>query len=319
MRTVWMLAAALLLVEVVRADEAQPVPADGVIAQPGTYRLDADLLTDRHPAIRVVADDVTLDLGGHAIRYTGEPQPGVFGIVVRGRRNVRITNGSIGGFWFNVQSSDTTGLRIDDVRFDDIVYIAINAARATGLLVNDCTFTNFRYDVPRDDKSHYVVAINTGAANSLITRNRFIAEYTLGDPAEAAIETVFVLFSAKVSLGSVVADNEMTANAVIHRSYGVWAATQTDVTLARNTIRNMHHGVTLASQASAILADNQIVIDGSTPLITDGIAATGARRVLLANNVVHGQTQPILLPNEAPFIDDGWYETTEPTADATAP
>jgi len=281
----------------------QPVPADGVITAPGVYVLDADRVVDRHPAIVVEADDVTLDLGGHALRYTGEAKAGVFGVVVNGRSNVRITNGAIGGFWFNVHATGTTALCVDHVDFDDIIYIAVNAAKADRLVVEDCTFTNFRYDVPKTGKETYIIAINTGATDGLIARNTFDAQYTAGDPSTAGMETVFVLFSAKVSQRSVVAHNRMAANVPVNRSYGVWIATGAQVSLLHNTIHNMHHGVTLAGDAEAVIAFNTITVDGppagSAALATDGVAATGARRVTLTDNRIEGQTQPVALPREA--------------------
>jgi hypothetical protein len=286
---------------------AQPLPEDGVISKPGVYVMGADRTVEQHPAITIDADDVTLDLGGHALRFKDEVKPEVFGVVVNGRKNVRITNGAIGGFWFNVHSTNTTDLRVDRVKFDDIVYIAVNAAKATGLVVEDCTFTNFRFDIPKTGKNTYVIAINTGAADSLIARNTFDAQYTVGDPAVAGIETVFVLFSSKVSQRSVVAHNRMTANAVINRSYGVWIAMAAQVSVLHNRIHNMHHGITLATDAEAIVAHNEITVDAppagatATPLQTDGIAATGAKRVLMTGNRIEGQTQPTALPsNQSP-------------------
>jgi len=284
----------------------QPLPEDGVITKPGVYLMEADRSVERHPAVTIDADDVTLDLGGHALRFRGDVKPEVFGVVVNGRKNVRITNGAIGGFWFNIHSTNTTNLCVDRVKFDDIVYIAINAAKASGLVIEECSFTNFRYDIPKTGKNTYVIAVNAGAADSLIARNTFDAQYTTGDPAAAGIETVFVLFSAKVSQRNVVAHNRMTANATINRSYGVWIAMAAQVSVLHNRIHNMHHGITLATDAEAIVAHNEITVDappaGSTkPLQTDGVAATGAKRVLMTGNRIEGPTQPTALPsNQVP-------------------
>ena len=204
-----------------------PLPANGVITQPGNYYLPSDLSVNRETGIRIEANNVTLDLKGHALRFMGTPREGTFGIVATGRDNVRITNGSIGAFWFNVHASGIRGLRVDNMRFDDIPYIGINAAASDEVQISDNEFTNFRYDIPKL-KDPYVIGVNIGAEDSVIRRNRFAAQYTGVNPHQMSVETVLVLFNADVSLRNAVQHNEMTANTPLDRSYGVWIASNAE-------------------------------------------------------------------------------------------
>src|SRR5215510_6427095 len=81
-----------------------PLPANGVITQPGQYYLQQDLFLTRDTGISIQADNVSLDLRGFGLQYNGVPHTGTFGIVATGRTNIRITNGKIGGYWFNIHT-----------------------------------------------------------------------------------------------------------------------------------------------------------------------------------------------------------------------
>ena len=277
-----------------------PVPANGVITQPGPYYLPGDLLVNCATGIDIQANNVALDLRGHNLRFTDTPRPGTYGITAFGRSNVQITNGSIGAFWFDVHASQTNGLKIDHVSFDDIPYIGINAASSDNVTISDNVFSNFRYDIAKP-VDPYVIGVNIGAEDSVITRNRFDVQYTLSNPSAAAVETVLVLFSADVSLRSVVTNNVMTANTPLDRSYGVWVASNAHVAAAHNTIHNMRYGVTLASSATSLVSYNDVSVgsplSGITPLSsTFGVFALSAEQVRETGNRYRGHTHPTFLP-----------------------
>ncbi|MEZ6191061.1 MAG: hypothetical protein R3C45_07180 [Phycisphaerales bacterium] len=256
----------------------------------------------------IQADDVTLDLRGHALRYTGTPRPGVFGVVAADRRNIHITNGSIGGFWFGLHCTQNQDLRIDDIRFDDIPYLAVNVAQSNGVAIRHCEFTNFRYDIPKE-KDTYVIAINIGAEDAVISDNSFIAEFTGPDPQEVGMETVFVLFSANVSKRCVVTLNEMRANVLLPRSYGVWVASHAQVAASYNSIRNMKYGICLATEATALAGFNRFRVDaprdGAQPVDSIGVSATGAKEVCLFSNEFDGLGTDANLPVGQPSAQVG--------------
>jgi len=272
------------------------LPENGVITEPGHYRLTEDLLVDRNPGLQVQADGVTIDFGGHAFRFTGTPKSGINGIVASGRSNLTICNGSLGGFWFNVHSTDCQGLRIHNVKFDDIPYIGINASKAKDMIISDNEFANYRYDIPKGGKDHYIIAINTGPENAVICNNLFDAETKPGTGNTLDIETVFVLFSAEVSKNCVVVHNEMKANEVLNRGYAIWIATGAEAIVANNIVSNMQYGVCLGGAASAVVCFNDFSVvepKGGMILKTYGVSATGAKLFKEFNNVFRGFSIPV--------------------------
>ena len=150
--------------KVTQSLEWQPIPVDGRITKPGRYQLKQDLqLNSGATGIKIEADDVTLDLCGHAVRYTGAPKEGTYGITATNSRGITIANGIVGGFWFNVHCSQDERLRIHDMKFDNIPYIGVNAADSKDVVIADSVFENFRYDLKKDKNSTYVIGINIGA------------------------------------------------------------------------------------------------------------------------------------------------------------
>lgn len=279
----------------------QPVPKNGVIAEPGRYCLQQDIQVDRSTGVKIEADDVTIDLGGHAIRYTGVPQEGTFGIVAPDRTGITITNGAIGGFWFNVHCTQNERLRIRDIRFDDIPYIGVNVAQSKDVIICDNMFENFRYDLAKAKDSTYVIGINIGAENVIITNNRFTTSLKSGKAKDVSVETVFVLFSAEVSKDCIVAKNDMAASEVLPRSYGVWVATNAEATIVDNNVRNMKYGVCVASDASALVCFNRFraSANADAPIETIGISASGAKDIVEIKNAFDGITTPAALPKNS--------------------
>jgi len=277
------------------------LPSDGIITEPGHYQLEQDLVVARDTGVTITADDVTFDLGGHALRFRAEPREGSYGILVNGRKNIRITNGSITAFWFNIHCIDSQGLRVDHVRFDDIPYIAVNIAGTHNVLISDNTFTHFRYEIPKPKNDRYVIGINIGAVDAVIAHNHFNAHYA-GKPEGPDLETVFILFSADISKGCVVTHNQMVANTLLNRSYGIWTGSNTHVTIAHNTIHNMKYGLCLGENATAMAGSNQFSINPSFEdahtVETFGIHAAVAKKIWIADNEFENISTQVIPPKE---------------------
>ena len=274
----------------------QPIPENGIITKPGRYCLTQDLQVDRSTGIRIDADQVTVDLCGHAVRYTGAPKEGTFGIAASVRKGVTIANGVVGGFWFNLHCSQNERLRIHDVHVDNIPYIGVNVAQSKDVVIADNAFDNFRYDLKKDKNSTYVIGINIGAEGALIANNRFTAQVKQGTAKDVNVETVFVLFSAEVTKNCLVTRNQMAANEVLPRSYGVWVATNAEASLVNNSIENMKYGACLASDASSLIYLNRFTALADAPVESFGIIATGAKDVLNLKNTFEGIRIPAMVP-----------------------
>ncbi|HVT30115.1 MAG TPA: NosD domain-containing protein [Lacipirellulaceae bacterium] len=286
---------------VVQQIDWKVVPADGAISTSGHYYLDHDLKVDRNNGVSILADNVTLDLRGHALRFTGKPHAGTYGITADNRKGITIANGHLGGFWFDIHCTQNQGLRIREIMFDDIPYIGANVAQSKDVVICDNVFENFRYDLPKAKDSTYVIGINIGAKDAVICNNRFVAQPKAGTAREVGVETVFILFSANVSKNCVVTQNELVASELLPRSYGVWVATDAQATIANNSIRNMKYGVCLASEASALICFNRFAADETKtkPMETFGISASGAKDIVNLKNKFEGVSIRAALPQGA--------------------
>lgn len=118
-----------------------------VISQPGAYHLAGKLvMTDRNAsAIRIEAEDVTLDLNGHTVTFADGAGGSGHGILAS-RGNVEVRNGavvetpSVGVF------GSSSGFRVIDVRVSAAGGTGINVT-GFGAVVERCTVTHSAYGV----------------------------------------------------------------------------------------------------------------------------------------------------------------------------
>jgi nitrous oxidase accessory protein NosD len=102
-----------------------------VITVSGSYCLTQHVATTR-TAITVTADDVTIDLNGYSIRYTGSPRSITFGInryadaTAPDLWNVTIRNGTISNFYDGISLHKVSNVLIENVRIQG------DATRAVG-------------------------------------------------------------------------------------------------------------------------------------------------------------------------------------------
>jgi hypothetical protein len=274
------------------------IPTDGVIATSGSYFFNQDIETDRKNGIRIEADDVVIDLRGHALRYSGDPQPGIFGIAASQRKNITIRNGAVGAFWFNTHLTQCQNVTIEDVKFDDIAYIGINVAKSKDVQIVRNHFTNFRYDIDKP-KDKYLIGINIGAEDVVITNNQFHASPPDIQPDAHDIETVFVLFSARVSQRCIVGLNQMKSDRPLPRSYGVWVAKEAQATIVQNRVSNMKYAFCLATDGSATISRNHVAVDSTAAargFESYGVFAKTPAELTVTHNIFAGVTDPTLMP-----------------------
>ena len=310
----WIIAAVALLWFVdARVTAAEPtqdvvwkrVSDDGVIAAPGHYFLPQDIRTKRPIGIEIRADNVVLDFRGRALRSAQPPRKGLLGVVVNGRRAITIRNGRLGGFWFNTHCTRCRQLRIEDMTFDDIAYIGVNVAHSQDVRISNNRFTRFRYDI-RKPRDKYLIGINVGAERAVICQNRFRAEPEAGSYDTIDLETVFVLFSARVSQRCLVSLNTMEAARPLPRSYGVWVARDNQVSIVSNTLRNLQYAVSAAQQATVLVSRNEIGIGaGETPPFSSyGVSAKSAKSATVLGNTFKHLAIPTLVPESSVVRDN---------------
>ena len=275
-----------------------PIPASGVISAPGKYFLERDIETNREKGIEVRASDVVVDLRGFALRFQDAPRVGTFGISATGRNNITIRNGELGGFWFNTHLSQCENLSIENVAFDDVAYIGVNVAGSKHVRIDRNRFVNFRYDIekPRDK---YLIGINIGAEDVVISNNHFHARPPRIDPQSHDIETVFVLLSARVSRRCIVGLNQMTSDRPLPRGYGIWVAKDAQATVAYNKIRNMKYAICLATDGNATICHNQISAQppvANEPFDSYGVFAKSPADLTMRHNVLDSLSHPAFMP-----------------------
>jgi len=87
----------------------------GVITRSGSYLLERDMAaTAARPAIRVLANDVTLDLDGH--RLTGPGNRVGVGISIEGVSSVRVFNGRGARLGIGVRIQDSNNVTVDGLQ-----------------------------------------------------------------------------------------------------------------------------------------------------------------------------------------------------------
>lgn len=183
--------ALLRLRSLVPTRRPRPVPADGRITLPGSYRLDGDFHTDRSTAILVRADDVTLDLGGHAVSCATHLKQAT-GIWVRSTRRLTVRNGRITGCTIGIAGDNTSEMTVEGVDFTGIRHIGINRGGRL-LVVRRCIFA----DIGGYEVEPYAVGVNGPGDGSLIEHSEFRRLYRQpGAPAGLAGEGVGIVVSS---------------------------------------------------------------------------------------------------------------------------
>lgn len=279
----------------------KPVPPSGVISSSGNYYLERDVRTGRQIGIHVMENDVVIDLRGHALRYSGAPREGVFGIVANGQKRIAIRNGAVGAFWFNMHLVQCENVTIENMQFDDIAYIGINVAESRDVNISRNHFTNFRFDIGKP-KDKYLIGINIGAEDAVIANNSFHASPRNLEPQAQEIETVFVLFSAIITQRCMVVLNQMKSDHPLPKSYGVWIAQDGQATIAYNEVRNMKYAFCLATDASATICHNrvssEVTLTSANRDQTYGVYAQTPKALTVVDNTFQGLSDPVLMPEK---------------------
>ena len=134
--------------------------------------LDADLLCDRGPAVVIVADGVTLDLGGHTIsgaggRGSGAPGPG---ILLRGVTGSTVRNGTVEHFDAGIavqggRANTVEGLTVQDNVGDT------DDDFGDGIVIDDSSDNVVRGNVVRRNGPFSGIALGRRAAGNEVSGN----------------------------------------------------------------------------------------------------------------------------------------------------
>ena len=123
------------------------------LERPGVYVLNRDIMVEEGDAVSITASGVTLDLNDHTIS-TRKPGTGS-GVFVRNAKGVKIKNGKIGAFHFNVNLSNVQNVRVEDLQIvgnglapsGGPVEIGILMVGALGCRISDNTLTSMNLGI----------------------------------------------------------------------------------------------------------------------------------------------------------------------------
>jgi hypothetical protein len=237
--------------------------APTVIREPGRYLLEADLDFGgaNGAAIRVEADDVTLDLDGHRLRCTiDDPARTCCGIHVSARNRVQIRNGAVEGF--------ATGVLVTEGRGADR-RVSTGGHVLENLHVIRSSFCGIRLRGYQSRIARCAVATtggskaaaaprifgieSTGSQNAILSNN--VLDTFAGAGAEAvAIAVADDGFTVTVE-GNSIANRDRCDGLTI----GVWAGGHTSVLCRSNFIDSLAWGVAASSSATISVVRNTFV------------------------------------------------------------
>jgi parallel beta-helix repeat protein len=233
-------------------------------------RLDADLVNCRGNGLKVAADGVTIDLGGHVVDGAGRGVGVLNGHWGDGHRNVVIRNGTVRGFKVGVRSG-ARGTRISDLT------VTRNAAGGIALRSREC-----RVDGSAVTDNGYGHGIFVGGVSGCrIVGNRVAGHLGAG-------------IEASRSRAHTVERNRVWGN----RQAGVLLAGTAGVRVARNTVSaNAGPGVWLFDGATANhVLDNTLAVNGTGV----SLASAGASNRIEGNSVSGSRASGIRLAETGP-------------------
>jgi parallel beta-helix repeat protein len=257
---------------------APPSPARtigcGTVIRADTV-LDSDIGRCRDAALEVGADGVTLDLGGHSVRGA---------IVARGRRDLRIADGTVVGdvILENVKRASVRRLRVRRGSIECLrsagCAIAANVLTGGGIVVDRSAI-----GVPNRVRGNLVSGAQSAAITvsrsdtTQVTRNVARASelgIVLGHAADLLIARNRISGSAETGLtgyfgtSAVIVDNLISGNGGDGISLRTWGG---ETQIARNVaIRNRGSGISGSFVAHWRVAGNVASLNGATGIVIGG-------------------------------------------------
>jgi hypothetical protein len=273
----------LLSAASMRAEPADCIPITSVpttLEEPGLYCLVSNLTTSitEGEAIRILAHNVTLDLGGYILDGYTSSSTLAIGVYSRGINNVTIRNGRIRGFYFCVSldgdSYAAGGHRIEELQVDRCtdsgIHIHGHDSVVQGNRVNGCGHRGISIAGSNHRVTDNDVAGTTSDGNSaraiIIFGERYVVENnrvldTVNLEGDRAIGiSVFGADAAVVSGNQIV--NSPTG---IQKSTGIEVVGSNDAIVRGNNIIRMSTGISFDSSTGSF--GSNIVTGAVTPYV----------------------------------------------------
>jgi hypothetical protein len=211
------------------------------ISSPGVYCLTQDLTYTQGSgaAVTIAADGVTLDLNGHALRYTDTPGPGsssIVGVSVSGHYYFSIIDGTIAGFFGGIsvgsaQSKHARGGLIADLKIQRNTEGGI-FAQCDGCVIRDNMITDTTIPASYPPLSGNPYALQVFGNGNLVTGNRV---YNTNPQAHTSAYAIYIDAQNSTVSNNYVANDQIDITSAI---YGIWVADGNNLVTA-NQVQNM--------------------------------------------------------------------------------
>ncbi len=287
---------------------AAPFEATGPVAldEPGRYRLHTNVsMSIAADGLRITADDVHLDGGGHRLHG------GILGVYVADQRNVTIRNLGLEGWYDGVYAYESSTLRVRNVsvtettataiEFDGVAAaelesVAVEGGGDGGIVVDDASDgvalrSTHVVDVAADGP-----AVQVGATDAILQDVRVEGVAGAGIHLQGHNATLSAVAASSVDgVGVRIAEGasgSRVSNATIRETGGVGVQIDADETNVSGVRVTEAAGTALAVQGDRTTVVDVTVSDGGGPETNHAIVLAGSnvtgRTVAVANATGHG-------------------------------
>ena len=283
------------------------IPKDGVIKKAGRYVLNHDIKSDSRFALRIMANDVEVDLCGYSvISMNKSSDVESAAIHVSDSTNIVVRNGKVIGGWHGVQLINSELVNLYDLSITNFAYIGLNTKKVKyvnfiGNRVNASVEENNR---PESD--YYCIGVNICGKNCRFENNTITAEY--GVNLEKRVEVVLVLLTSDAKKCTFI-NNNLFSIEPIRGSYGIWVAGFASVSLLNNYIHNPQYGIVAAADANVEVSNNRLTFDITPWDIEIGDDESqgiflASERVKVSGNIIDGYSYDIVDINASKDIKE---------------
>jgi hypothetical protein len=224
------------------AEKCTPIPrVPFTISLPGTYCLTEDVTLHPDPsfgmrlkapaAIKVLAHDVTIDLGGHVLDdVTNGVATNALAIRAKDRKRLTVRNGTIRRFFIGVAAIGDAGedVTVEHVRFERVRYAAASINMVKGFSFRDNELVQMGHG-----NAWYMPHAILVSGKGEVLRN-VIHDVIPNTHKPARIDTEAI----SVKAGEVTIDGNLVANAAVPEgdSWGIRVSRNAKATITRNVI-----------------------------------------------------------------------------------
>ena len=174
--------------------------------------LEADLLSEQGPALVVVADGVTLDLGGHSVSAAARFRAKGPGILLRGVSKCTVRNGTVQHFEAGVAVEGGSGNVIEGLTVQDNIG-SPDGDFGDGIVINESRDNTVRDNVVRGNGPFSGISLGRGASGNTVTGNT-VADNNMSDfeYADAGRQTMGIRIEGPAANHNRILDNTVTGS-----------------------------------------------------------------------------------------------------------